>query len=487
MRTCEAREKHRPPASELHPQGRRPWSGCFRERSLEATRCRPHHGGSGRRSERDRHLRASRGELGIPARMDAAPHLSADGCDSGDQRPDRAHHRPRDRRQSSRVLPERAAPDDRRSAAGGERTESRSRSWRDGRMSATADARASGLGVDRILRQCLHGAAADLLACALRRRPQMADPGSAHVLRRSCRRPNILARGAQRTRVAGRVEQPRLLAHGGGAPRHDDQPLPFLLASGAGGRGHQGPPAAGAAAAQARAGPLCARPHSHRYADRNGNLEPGGTCDSHHHRGDAVPVGHPPSDDGRAGRASVAATRRPLRLLPLHGWTHRIRTPRRAGPRGICRLCHRRGATLARRARAQAPRGQGLLRHDRSRDPRRGAGQRRLRPPHASPRLGRSHQRHRRSSRDGAADADGDEPPRHGDVSDLDQAASARVGGNRPDAARGGGTRVLGAARASCGCRGELLDIRRSARSAGEAAAPSPPRSDRAAARGRHA
>ena len=107
------------------------------------------------------------------------------------------------------------------------------------------------------VRRALHRHAGLLLVRAHGARPQVADAGAVRLRRRGPGRLGAVGAGARRVAAALGVPARRhvgqgLRGDGRRRARHDDQPVPLLLAGDAGGRGQPAPAARAAACARTR-------------------------------------------------------------------------------------------------------------------------------------------------------------------------------------------------------------------------------------------
>ncbi len=342
------------------------------EASARAPGARTHHRRGRRRSERDCDLLPGGCAVRAQHALDDAPRLPADVGHPGDVRHDRPHHGPGARREHQDRLsalraegrgaraPRRQHLQHCRRRLGhgrGRRARHRLRPPRDDRVLRGAHARAANLRPVPAIRVLLE--VADALAPRLRRG--------------ALRGARAVGRGGAAHRLAevhvrfdrGRSHRRRV--------RHDDQPVPVLLA---GLRGSRGPRRAGrrAAGARSRGGPARAKPHPMGHLERHVLLGSRGLLHHSRDRRDLASRRHHAHRDRRTGRECAAAAGGRRRVPAVCAGRRRGGALGRAGARRVGRLRVRRGDGMELRSRAQGARCARLLRRHRL--------ERARRPPH---------------------------------------------------------------------------------------------------------
>ena len=220
----------------------------------------PHHRRRRRRPERHRHLLAGRRPVPLRPRLDAVPDDAAD-----DRHPDAlGAHRLRDAQRAGHQhrpdLPEVADGLADRPPGRRQHDQHRRRRGGDGRSGQAARRRAAAALRARH-RRALHRDAGLLLVRADGARAQVADARALRLCRGGARGRRALAARARRIGAAVGVpadghDRQGIRGDGRRRPRHDDQPLPVLLAGDAGSRGLPAP--ARSARACATTPPTCA-------------------------------------------------------------------------------------------------------------------------------------------------------------------------------------------------------------------------------------
>ena len=320
--------------------------------------------------ERHRHLFPGRRAVRLRPGLDHAVQLPADGGDPGDQRPDRPRHRPRHRRQHPAPLLALAASSARRGLLLVANSIN---------LGADLGAMGAALNCWSAGRACSMWRPSACWACCSR--SSCATRAMSRVLKwltpvavRLCgdRLDRATSRGARlmlgdlRAAVSADARLPDRARR---RARHDDQPVPVLLAGGSRRSRSSG---------RRRRRSRCATPERTRRTNFAGSrsirwsgwafsnmvalfiiLTTAATLHAaRHHQ-------HP---DLRPGRRGAAADRGRFRLHALRRRDHRHRAAGGAGAGRVRRLCGRRGVRLADGLAAASARGQGLLRHDRCRD-----------------------------------------------------------------------------------------------------------------------
>ncbi len=286
------------------------------------------------------------------------------GLDPIDLRTHRGHHRQRHRPQPAPPLFTVADAHHGHAAGRGQCDQSGRRPWRDGRRTGPFAARA-GASVRRAVRPRQHSGRSHGQLRTLCQHPQMDHALAVFLYRGRARRGCRL--GQSRPRPCRANLRARQRSHDGAGRhlRHDNQPLPVLLAIRAGSGRAQAPPCQAAVHLPARGGARTA-PHPQRYTVRHGLFQHHRNVDHDGNRRHAPRQRHDRYPIGTASRIGPAPHRGRICLCPVCAGHHRHGPARRAGAGRLRGLCRQRDVQVDRGPRPQTARSQSLLCRDRA-------------------------------------------------------------------------------------------------------------------------